>query len=612
MPCQNMVFLGLFAELRELHGPAVLAIVMTVRLFQSIWMWQGLVALAAIRGVWAADAAPVEEVDSRPPGSLPVQEESVPDYFRHTVVLADGMHGPDGLARDPGTGDLFVSEEDAVRILRIRPDGSREVIADADTPIYERVGISRKRVGPLRSPEGMALDRSGSLYVVEDVPGGRLIRFADPAVTHSPFRYGLVEPVPVQNSSIAWESVDTGPNGELLMAGSTVEAFPAEFEKEGLFRGVVVYRDSRFRWWMLLDDAMASYSAVAFSDDATVAFFACEISGDVGCLDLQSHILRTYHADRVFKSPEGICALPDGSALVAEERGRIWRMDPITDRIQAVADLDTGIETVLWDESTHRLLVTDDGQGRLLALEVLPGLDNILKTASSVRGILFQTRATPVEMIPDRCPDYLTRILEVGGYDPGKQNAEMIFKKFARKYCLVAIDADVMLLSSAQPVEDPFKRIQFMIVAPYLMGSTSGQLLWSSSGFAAIRESGKVLRTELVQRDRVDVDLLECTLTPMGGKTVALPMPFSARINGDGIASVSFMGMGVMPDFYLILNTVEPNNSFMVTLQAGRVQQYALQLPPFADSNQWVVALTRTEPDVWKSLSSESKLNPGR
>lgn len=584
--------------------------------YPSVRIWfRLLVFVVFCGGERAAATASEPMVEDTPPPSewSAVPEEIIPNYFSNTVVLADGLKAPDGLVRDPKTGDIYVSEEAGPRILRFRPDGSREVYADADTPIYEKVGISRKRADDLRSPEGLAFDpQSGSLYVVEDIPGGRLIRFMDPEVTHSPFRYGLVEPLPEQNGSIAWESVDVGPNSELLLAGSTIEAFPREFEKEGLFRGVVLYRDSRSRWWMLLDDAMTSYSAAAFSADATVAFFACEISGDVGCMDLQSHILRTYHADRVFKSPEGICALPDGSALIAEECGRLWRIDPVADRIQAVADLDTGIESVLWEESTHRLLVTDDGKGRLLALDLLPGLDDILQTSPTVRSILFQTRATPVEMIPDRCPHYLTRILEVGGYDPAKKNAEKIFQDFARQYCLVAIDADVMLLSSAQPVEDPFKRIQFMIVAPYLMGSTSGQLLWSSSGFAAVRESGKVLRTELVQRDRVDVDLLECTMTPLGGETVALPMPFSARINGEGIATVSFMGMGVMPDFYLILNTVEPNNSFMVTIHAGSVQQYALQLPPFADSNQWVVALTRTEPDVWKSLSFESEPNPGR
>jgi len=160
-----------------------------------------------------------------------------------------------------------------------------------------------------------------------------------------------------------------------------------------------------------------------------------------------------------------------------------------------------------------------------------------------------------------------------------------------------------MLLSSKKPVADPIRRIQFVIVAPYLMGVHAGQLLWSSSGFAAVKESGQVLKTELVQRQILEGDLLERSCTPVGGQTVALPMPFSARVNSEGVASVNFMGMGVTPDFYLILDTVDPNHSFMVVIQPDGVQQYALNLAPDQDRSHWVIALKRHEPDIWKSLS---------
>jgi len=536
---------------------------------------------------------------------LPTPEPQEPvQFFQQVSPIADGFRSLDGLAVDKESGNIYVTEEDVASIICIQPDGSKEVLLDSSTPVYEGKGFSRKRVAGLRSPEGLALDRDGNLYVVEDLPGGRVLTFNIQIEKGRTRRSGKIVPVPIQNSGIAWESIDIGPEGELLLAGSTVEAFPRDMGKEGIFRGVVLYRDTAGEWWMPMNDAMTSYSAGSFTPDGKVAYFACELTGDVGCLDLQSHTLRTYHADRIFKSPEGLCALPDQSVLVAEEGGKIYRLDPIADRIQMVYDNGKTIESVQWDPVAHRLLVTDDQQGILWGLKLKKGLDYGL-AKKSIRNILFKAQATPLEMIPDHCPSYLSRVLRLGGYDPDGKDPDIAFQDFARQYSLVSIDADAMLLSSAKPVDDPIKRIQFVIVAPYMMGIQSGQLLWSSSVFAAVKESGEMLKTELVPRQILGGDLLERSCTPIGGETVTVPMPISARVNAEGIASVNFMGMGVTPDFYLILNTVEPNDSYLVIIEAGSVQQYALHLPPYNDSSHWVIALMRTEPDVWKALSFE-------
>ena len=96
---------------------------------------------------------------------------------------------------------------------------------------------------------------------------------------------------------------------------------------------------------------------------------------------------------------------------------------------------------------------------------------------------------------------------------------------------------------------------------------------------------------------------METRFTPVGGQTIALPMPFSARINSDGFVSVNFMGMSVMPDFYLELNSVDPDESVMVVMQPDEPpQQYRIELPPRRDRNHWVIALERKEPDVWRRL----------
>ncbi|HAL91743.1 MAG TPA: hypothetical protein DCM68_01805 [Verrucomicrobia bacterium] len=536
----------------------------------------------------------------------PARADAEPlDLFGKVSTVAKDLRGPDGIARDLESGDIYVSEENATAIVRIKPNGSRQVLFDGSTPLYEEGPTIRKKAPGLRSPEGLALDGKGMLYVVEDVPGGRLISFN---LKEQSRPYGMVVPIPLENSRYAWESVAVGPSGELLVAGSTMEAFISEREKEGLFglfRGAILYRDAQGGWWMPQNDAMASYSAACFSPDGTYAFFACEISGDVGCLDLRTRQLRTFHARQSLHSPEGLCALPNGSALVAEESGKIYRLDPTTDTMQLLYDHPGTIESVQWDAAHRRLLVTDDQEGRLMALELKAGTD-FRPPGGTIGDIRFEDQSTPVEMIPDQCPGYLAKVLKLAGYDSDRKEDSASFRMFAKKYCLVAIDAEADLVRNHKPVEDPIQQIQFMIVAPYLIGFQEGELIWSSSGFTVVKESGQVVKTGLVKRQIIHGDLLEARFTPIGGQTIALPMPFSARVNMDGFVSVNFMGMGVTPDFYLVLDTAEPNQSIMVVIQPdGFVQQYTIRLPPNRDRSHWVIALERKEPDVWRRLSAK-------
>lgn len=545
------------------------------------------------------------------PGPAPALDQTnsaPPDFFRRVATLAEGLDSPDGIAREPTTGRLFVSEEDAVRIVCIQPDGTRQTLFDRATPVYEEDGPIRKKVAGLRSPEGLALDGNGRLYAVEDVPGGRLISFDVRAEALKSYPCGKVVPLPLENSRYAWESIVIGPAGELLVAGSTLESFVNETGKEGapgLFEGAILYRDAQGQWWLPMNFPMASYSAACFSADGSTAFFASEIPGDVGSLDLRSHNLRTFRANQTFHSPEGLAALPDGSAVVAEEGGKIYRFDPRADTIQLLYDNQSMLESVFWDNPGRRLLATDDQRGLLLALEPKAGADFSAPT-NETADILFETQYATVEMIPERCPPYLSRVLKLGGYDPFGKAGEIAFRDFARKYSLVAVDADAVLLSGPTTLRDPIKHVQFVVVAPYLIGSQGGQFVWSSSGFAAIKASGQIVKTEMVKRQVIRGDLMECSFFPMGGQLIALPMPFSSRIDTEGVATIQFLGMGVTPDFLMMLNTVTPDQSFMLVMQPNeKPQLYGLYLPPVRNSSYWVIALAHKEPEIWRSLSSE-------
>ncbi len=569
----------------------------------ALWLVTAVQATAAITwGHTTEDTISSEEI------IVPATTNTEPlQVFERVAEIARGLRSPDGIALDAESGDLFVSEEDQGTIVRIKPDGTRRVLFDRSTPVYEETGRRRKKVKGLRSPEGLALDGEGRLYLVEDIPGGRLISFniREPALTSYPC--GKVVPIPIKDSRFAWESVDVGPQGELLVAGSTLESFLSEPDKGGavgLFRGAILYRDVQGEWWMPINASMVSYSAVCFAPDGTRAFFASEIPGDVGCLDLRSKNLRTYQAGIPFRQPEGLCALPDGSALISEEGGKIYRWDPMADTIQWVFDNRHTIESVQWDGAQRRVLVTDDQQGILWSLEMRA--DMKLPSSGGKSNILFESQFVTAEMIPEQCPDYLAGVLKIGGYDPLQMGSGIAFQAFARQYSLVAVDAEVLPLSSAKPGEDPIRRIQFVIVAPYLIGSQGGKFIWSSSGFVAVKKSGRVVKTRMVQRDVIRGDVMESLFTPMGGQQIALPIPLSSRIDTDGIASIHFMGMGVTPDYLIMLNTASPDHSFMLVTQSNeRPQLYAVTLPPGQDRRHWVIALQHKVPDVWRSLAVE-------
>ncbi len=275
----------------------------------------------------------------------------------------------------PGRGDRdpHLTDEDASAIVRIRPDGTKRTVLDSRTPIYEVSGTHRTQVAGLRSPEGLALDEEGRLYVAEDVPGGRLLVFDIRGPIRRSRMEGEVVRLPLQNSRFAWESIAIGPKGELLLAGSSLEDVTGTDGRGDLFMGVILHRDASGDWWLLLNHAMTSYSGVCFSPDGRYALMTAESPGLVGCVDLRTRMVRTFLWDMTFHSPEGVCSLPGGAFLVAEESGKIFRMDPTSGGVQLVYEHDGTVESVLWDAAGRRLLLTDDRHGQLVAVPLNRG-----------------------------------------------------------------------------------------------------------------------------------------------------------------------------------------------------------------------------------------------
>jgi sugar lactone lactonase YvrE len=87
------------------------------------------------------------------------------------------LPGPSGLALD-SHGNLYVSEFDGSRVVRITPAGRLTIVAGTGTPGYTGDG-SRAVAARLSEPNGLALDAHGNLAIADS--GNDVIRKVDPA-----------------------------------------------------------------------------------------------------------------------------------------------------------------------------------------------------------------------------------------------------------------------------------------------------------------------------------------------------------------------------------------------------------------------------------------------
>ena len=80
------------------------------------------------------------------PPDLPAQ--SAPDVT--TETLCAGLDNPCGVAVQPGTGHVFVSDSGAGRVIRVDPDRPGAVVrAVVGFPVAEAGGKPQRQVGPL-------------------------------------------------------------------------------------------------------------------------------------------------------------------------------------------------------------------------------------------------------------------------------------------------------------------------------------------------------------------------------------------------------------------------------------------------------------------------------
>lgn len=511
-----------------------------------------------------------------------------------TNIVAEGLNSPDGIAIHPLTGDLYVSEEDISRIVRMSGDQIVRVI-DRETPIY-RDGI---RVAPLVFPEGIAFGTDGALYTVEDVPGGRMISFA--MNEQGVYAEGQVIPIPGGWTDFAWESVDVGPQGELLLAGSDAEAMTSR-ESMSVFTGVLLYRDREGTWWIPYRRFFGSFSEVRFSKSMKQALYTCEVTGEVGWLDLSSRFTLNGHSSFTAHGAEGLAVLPDGTFIVVEEGGRLVHVDPASDRYVRIITGLSSLESALWDERHGRLLVTEDGTGRVLAFAPdVPYEQN-------VDMLMFATYAPSYsqQSVPSECPDYLARILAHGGlHYAAPTEPPVSFREFVARVPLIAADVEAIAVDSGHVIEDPVERVQFVVFEPNRMTfDVEGNASLSFAIFAVRTRSGKMVTTSALPVQMLSARYGALDFEAMGKRKVPVPQPAAVSVSGIGVASIQFLGMGRIPDYSLMLNPRNPMDSYMVVFQLdGTREHYRLDTSDALARENWVIGYANIRNDEWVRLS---------
>lgn len=554
--------------------------------------------MAAMQNAQTGEAeSPAPIPASAPVAAVPEEPAPQPDAPRFRArTWAGDLASPDGLAIDPRTGNIFVSEESANRIVMFTPKGQRRVVADASTRLTMLEGRYRHHVSALTAPEGLAMDGFGHLYVAEDRPGGRILSLRVD-------RRGRVEsaevvPLPGDWQRYAWESIAVRDNGELLLAGSTAEAEMGLVG--GLFQGIIVYRDREGRWWSPSMRPGASFSAVTFSKNGQYAIYGDEVAGTVGWIDLTSRDLREGASRHTFKSPEGLTVMPDGRVLVAQEGGQVVLLDPQHDQVLGLADNLGAIESVEWDPANRRSLVTSDGQGAVLELTPLSPWP---ETGDKMAYARCESEGS-IRHVPKQTPAFLRPLLSAGGL-ADSSSIDKAFEQLTRRMPILAADSPAELVRGTGDILDPVTHIQFVAFDPNRLRFDEPGSEFPVSALILRTRSGQIYKTTLVRTVVLTGNMWLGKFENHGIFELPIPFAFQATVGPRGHAVIHFTGLGRSPDVSVAINPQNPQESYMtVTHLGGGIEQYRLQSGPGGSTENWVVSLPPRRPQAWLPISA--------
>jgi hypothetical protein len=555
-----------------------------------------------------ADKSAKEDEPEPPPVESELALPMASDTAFRIEVLVTGLGSPGGIAVHPTHSNLiFIAEEDNNRIIVYdEHDQTSTVVIDRSTPIYRNRSQDVIATDLLGMPEGICFGPSGDLFVVEDRTGGRLIRFPLTEPRHA--ASGYVIPLPGAWGDYAWEDVDVGVNGEILLAGSTAQNVATK-DFLDLYVGTILYKDMNDNWWIPYERRLASFSSIEFSKSGNQAIFTGEISGEIGWIDLSTRRRLGGNSEHTARGAEGLCVMPDGSLLVGMEEGTILHLDPSVDKIHNVIENLPATEYLTWDSANQRALVSDDKSGSLLALWPIKPIDH---TQDKMLFATYQSILSQLH-IPKECPPYLAEVLKLGGLDyHADTKPDLGFREFTSRVPMVAAKAQVKPVPLHNFARDPIEHLEFVVFEPNNIGYSKTGVTLSLAGFYVRTQSGKEIKSTTKEMAVRRLDMNTQEVIPQGLADFVVPHASSVTVSSSGAAAINFTGMGATPDFSVIINPQQPEKSYMaVFYENGTRDHYKLSLPDQESvMHNWIVAYSNDITEQWQSLQGRPTNTP--
>lgn len=534
-------------------------------------------------------------------GKLPeqaaAQKPAIPTPAFQRGIFVRGLLTPGGITVDRRTGNYFVSEENAHRIVMISPRGRMKTVIDQETRLYEKNGDIEIRIAPLKWPKGLSFDRSGNLYLVENKRGGRVLKIA----LSESGKVGATEiiRVPGQTGTFTWNSVAAQKDGGLLLTGSSAQS--AKVAAGEMAQGAIVYRDSEGRWWVPIMRPLATFSDITVSKNGQYAIFCDELAGTLGWLDLQSRYLREGASSASFQSPVGVVSLPDGRVAVAEKNGRISLVDPEADTVETLVENAGPVASLAWDDQGYRLLATSGKDGELIELSPDGAFERFLDRMARAHCMAEGA----IRHVPDAAPDYLRPLLEMGGLSELNPDFDLAFDELTRRIPILAADARTTLVQTYDPVEDPVVHLRFIALDPNRMSFDDPGFDFAISAVILRTKSGKVFKTQLARTVILTGNLWRGEFVNHGTFDLPVPFAYQAQPDARGHAVIHFTGLGRTPDIAIALNPERPQDSYMILTQLnGTLEQYRLEEARSTDgADSWVVSMPSRRPQTWLNIS---------
>ncbi|MBP7829727.1 MAG: hypothetical protein KA248_07400 [Kiritimatiellae bacterium] len=492
-------------------------------------------------------------------------------------VRARGLKNPEGVALHPSSRDIYVAERGANRVVVLRNNTPAPAIESGWTveTNYPKWVISKNRPreaverGQLQSPGALSFSTNGHLFVVEQVPWGRVLEFIPDDAGQ--YKKAQVVGVPWLEKPYVWEDLKAADDGRLFVAGNDSAA------RGGLTFGVVLVRDLEGDWWVVDYGPFMNFSGVSLSRKQDVVVIGERPEGGIVWWDAVRHLPIGTAGNLTPQSEiEAVGLLGNGAIVLAQRAStkgkdaRLLSLDPTSGALKQLVEGLDSLGAICLVPETGNLLVTDPQAG--LLAECSP------KTPLPPGEYLIQRSLEGYEMAtgftPRSSPQFLRSFFSqagvgldqqttkgsAGGEDEGEAGGGMAvsvsLRDFASKLPLVAGKVKVMQAENLEGEDkDPVTEVNFVLLFPGRMVLGGEYATPSMSYFAATRKSGKVEQTrELLSGMAMDQRVQGEGWTRLGkGGAISVPLvTCSMQKRDDGMElNLVFLGMGLYDDYYL-------------------------------------------------------------